>query len=168
MIAVKRPVQAPTLLLVYYISALLAEFPIANAHFNASVVGHIAHNATIWAALISIIVVLIMPTRNPTLSKEGIGSVGQAPSDHLRSPEDDLLLWQYLTISWMWPLISLGRKRKINEDDVWLLGYEFQHRRLHEKFRQLQGSVLGRLLQANGADVFVIGSIAILQMICSM
>jgi hypothetical protein len=153
---------------VYYIAALFAEFPIANAQSTAGLVGQIAHGATIWAALISIIIILIMPTRNPTLSKEGIGIVGQKPSDRLRSPEDDLLLWQYLTISWMWPLISLGRKRKINEDDVWLLGYEFQHRRLHEKFRQLQGSVLGRLLQANGVDVFIIGSIAILQMICSM
>lgn len=168
MIAVKRPVQAPTLLLVYYISALLVEFPIANAGSSAGLVAQIAHCTTIWAGLISIIIILTMPTRNPTLSKEGIGMVGQEPSDRLRSPEDDLLLWQYLTISWMWPLISVGRKRKINEEDVWLLGYEFQHLRLHEKFRELQGSVLGRLLQANGSDVFIIGSIAILQMICSM
>lgn len=105
-----------------------------------------------------------MPAREPSLPKDGIGKVGETPSDTLRSPEDDLSLWQFLTVSWMSPLISVGRKRKINEDDVWLLGFEFQHRRLHENFRQLRGSVLRRLLRANGIDLFILSCISLVQM----
>lgn len=108
-----------------------------------------------------------MPIRDPSLPKEGIGRVGETSSDNLRSPEDDLNLWQFLTVSWMSPLISVGRKRRINEDDVWLLGFEFQHRRLHEKFRHLRGSVLRRLLRANGIDIFILSTISLLQMAAS-
>jgi hypothetical protein len=108
-----------------------------------------------------------MPVRDPSLPQEGIGRVGETPSDNLRSPEDDLNLWQFLTVSWMSPLISVGRKRRINEDDIWLLGFEFQHRRLHDKFRQLRGSVLRRLLRANGIDIFILSSISLIQMACS-
>lgn len=66
----------------------------------------------------------------------------------------------------MAPLISIGRKRQLQEEDVWFLGFEFQHRKLHEKFRRLKGSVVGRLLQANGIDVLIITTIAIVQMLC--
>jgi hypothetical protein len=68
----------------------------------------------------------------------------------------------------MAPLISIGRRRQIHETDVWFLGFEFQHQRLHEKFRQLKGSVLGRLLRANGIDVFITGTIALVKLICGM
>lgn len=75
-------------------------------------------------------------------------------------------LWQFLTVTWMAPLISIGRKRQLHEDDVWFLGFEFQHRRLHDKFRRLRGSAISRLLQANGIDIFTITVIAIVQMLC--
>ena len=64
--------------------------------------------------------------------------------------------------------MAIGKKRQLDEDDVWYLGFEFQHKRLHEKFRQLQGSVLSRLLQANGIDIFIISAISIVQMICGL
>jgi ABC-type multidrug transport system fused ATPase/permease subunit len=66
----------------------------------------------------------------------------------------------------MAPLISIGKKRQLDEDDVWFLGFEFQHCRLHDKFRRLKGSVIGRLLRANGVDIVIISTIAIVQMIC--
>jgi hypothetical protein len=110
--------------------------------------------------------ILLMPFREPSLPSIDISAVGQQPSSDFRTPEDNLKLWQFLTVSWMAPLISTGRTRQLHEDDVWLLGFEFQHRRLHEKFRQLRGSVLARLLRANGIDVFIISIISIVQIVC--
>lgn len=167
-LAVKRPRTAPTLLLFFYASVLLVEKPVFSAAAKLTVVGYFARNAIVFAASLSIMIVLSMPIRDPFLSKAGISTVGKTPTDSLRSPEDDLCLWQFLTVSWMSPLISVGRKRRINEDDVWSLGFEFQHQRLHEKFRQLRGSVLKRLLQANGIDIFIVCTISLVQMVCSM
>ncbi|KAE8349422.1 ABC transporter [Aspergillus coremiiformis] len=107
-----------------------------------------------------------MPLRCPSLPRVDIGVVGQPSSSKFRSPEDNLRLWQFLTVSWMAPLMTAGKNRQLNEDDVWFLGFEFQHRRLHEKFRQLRGSVISRLLQANGIDVLIITGISTVQMLC--
>lgn len=97
-----------------------------------------------------------MPLRDPLLPSTDISSVGDIPSSHERSPEDSLRLWQFLSISWISPLLSIGKKRQLNEEDVWSLGYEFQHQRLHEAFRQLTGPVIRRVMRANGVDVFII------------
>lgn len=125
-----------------------------------------AHYSAVAAAALAIVVVLFMPCRDPFLPQDGISRVGQASCSHWRSPEDNLRLWQFLTVSWIGPLLSLGRRRQLNEEDVWYLGYEFQHRRLHEKFRQLKGSVLGRVLEANAIDVLIVFSLATVQMLC--
>ena len=128
----------------------------------------ISHYIAAGAAVLGCLVIILMPVRVPTLPCIDIAAVGQQPSSNFRSPEDNLRLWQFLTVSWMAPLISTGKKRQLQEDDVWFLGFEFQHRRLHDKFRRLRGSVIGRLLHANGIDVFIITTIAIVQMICGM
>ncbi|RDW74392.1 putative ABC bile acid transporter [Aspergillus mulundensis] len=107
-----------------------------------------------------------MPLRPASLPCIDISGVGQKPSSEFRSPEDNLRLWQFLTVSWMAPLMAVGKMRQLDEGDVWFLGFEFQHKRLHEKFRQLRGSVIGRLLKANGIDILIISTISIVQMMC--
>jgi len=72
-----------------------------------------------------------------------------------------------MTVSWMAPLISLGNSRQLNDNDVWFLGYEFQHRKLHDRFRELQGSVLRRLLEANGLDLLIISTLAVIEQVAS-
>lgn len=125
-----------------------------------------ARYGSIGIAAAACLIILLMPLREPSLACVKISPVGQLPSSDFRSPEDNLRLWQFLTVSWMAPLISTGRKRQLNEEDVWTLGFEFQHRRLHQKFRQLRGSVLARVFRANGLDVFLICAVAIMQMFC--
>lgn len=100
-----------------------------------------------------------MPIRDPTLTSAGIGNAERSPTSDLRSPEDNINLWQWMTVSWISPLMYLRSRRQINEEDVWLLPYEFQHSRLHTLFRELQGSVIRRLLRANGLDLIIIMSI---------
>jgi ABC-type multidrug transport system fused ATPase/permease subunit len=97
-----------------------------------------------------------MRLRDPALPVSGISGVGDAPTSDLRSPEDNLRLWQFLSVSWMFPMIRIGKTKTLNEEDVWFLAYEFQHRRLYEKFSTLSGTVVRRLLKANGLDICIL------------
>lgn len=84
---------------------------------------------------------------------DDISAVYSAPTIKLRTPEDNLTLWQYMTVAWMAPLISEGYKRTLDDEDVWDLPWEFKHARLHETFRELPGSVTKRVFVANGMDL---------------
>jgi hypothetical protein len=125
-----------------------------------------AEYVAMFAAIGSIFVILLMPLRDPSLPSLDISKVGEIPTSKLRSPEDDLRLWEFLSISWMAPMISIGKKRTLHEEDVWALGFDFQHKRLHETFRQLKGSVVRRLLRANGIDISIIIGTATVETIC--
>ncbi|KAF9636010.1 putative ABC transporter protein [Lasiodiplodia theobromae] len=92
-----------------------------------------------------------------------ISKPSSSPTSELRSPEDNLTLWQFLSVSWMSPLIALGAKRQLHDEDVWFLPYDFQHNRLHILFRELKGSVVKRLLLANGLDLIITTTLAILE-----
>ncbi|KAF2758207.1 ABC bile acid transporter [Pseudovirgaria hyperparasitica] len=105
-----------------------------------------------------------MPLRDPRAPAGEIAPVYATPNPSLRSPEDKLTLWEYMTVAWMSPLISIGYKRQLNDDDVWDLPYEFKHRRLFDNFCELKGSVIGRLLRANGLDLLIITTLALLEL----
>lgn len=109
-----------------------------------------------------------MPLRDYRLSNEGINPAFDIPNPDSRSPEDNLTLWQFMTVSWMKPLISIGNKRQLNDEDVWGLPYEFRHRRLHHAFRDLRGSVVRRLLCANGIDLVILTALGLLELVASM
>ncbi|OAT07043.1 ATPase [Blastomyces gilchristii SLH14081] len=66
----------------------------------------------------------------------------------------------------MAPLIAAGKRRQLNEEDVWFLPFEFQHHRLHERFSRLKGSVLSRVLQANGIDLLILTLIWFVRTAC--
>ena len=110
-----------------------------------------------------IVVMLRMPLRDPGLPNDEISPPFGQPRSQRRSPEDNLSLFQFMTVSWMSPLISLGSARQLNDEDVWSLAFEFQHGTLHDRFRQLKGSVARRLITANGLDLMIISSLAVLE-----
>jgi len=153
-------------MLLFFVLAFAVEISLTPSSGESSEFRTIARYVAAAASLGACFTILLMPFRNPSLPVSNISAVGQAPCSGFRSPEDNLRLWHFLTVSWMAPLISLGRKRQLNEPDVWLLGYEFQHHRLHEKFSRIHGAVLGRLLKANGLDIAIISAIATVQMFC--
>ncbi|PNS14168.1 ATP-dependent bile acid permease [Sphaceloma murrayae] len=105
-----------------------------------------------------------MPMRDPKLARKDISQPFTSPSQDFRSPEDDLTLWQWMTVSWMSPLITIGSSRQVNPDDVWRLPYEFQHQHLHEAFRALKGRVVRRLIRANWIDLLILGSISLVEL----
>ena len=166
LIATKRPRSCSISMLVYYIFACAIELSLATHPDLNPKYKTIARYIAAGAAAAACLTILLMPFREPSLQPIDISAVGQQPSSVFRTPEDNLKLWQFLTVSWMAPLISTGCKRQLNEQDVWQLGFEFQHRRLHEKFRCLRGSVVSRLLRANGIDVFIVSAISTVQMLC--
>ncbi|KAJ5544543.1 hypothetical protein N7535_007059, partial [Penicillium sp. DV-2018c] len=166
LVAVKRPRSCSILMLSYYFLAFVIELSLARHPDASPKFKIVARYVAAAAAAAACTTILLMPFREPVLPSIDISAVGQQPSNDFRSPEDNLRLWQFLTVSWMASLISTGRKRQLHEADVWMLGFEFQHSRLHEKFRRLRGSVLSRLVRANGIDVFIISAISIVQLLC--
>jgi len=115
-------------------------------------------------SLIPFLIVINLPFRPASMGQADIAKAYAEPSEKLRSPEDNLTLWQFMTFSWVAPLISLGKKRKLEVSDVWKLGYEFQHRHLHEAFRQLKGSVIRRLIRANWIDLAILLLLAFVEL----
>jgi hypothetical protein len=65
-------------------------------------------------------------------------------------------------------MIKRGVTGQLEDDDVWDLGYEFKHERLHNAFRALKGSVTVRLLQANGIDLIRTTTLSLVQLAASM
>lgn len=123
---------------------------------------------TTGLAFAAVIIILLMPLRDPNLPNAETSAPFDPPTEKLRSPEDRLALWQFMTVAWMTPLISMGSKRQLNDEDIWSLGLEFQHRGLHTRFRELKGSVVRRLLKANGLDLVISSFLAILEVLTSM
>lgn len=119
-------------------------------------------------SFLSLVIILFMPMRDPRLGSEGISAAFTTPTSSLRSPEDAFNLWQWLTVSWMAPIISEGKRRQLHDEDVWLLPFEFQHTRLHLLFRDVKGSVTGRLLRANGPDLFITTGLGVLETVMSL
>ncbi|KAL8690584.1 MAG: hypothetical protein Q9218_004004 [Villophora microphyllina] len=116
----------------------------------------------VLAAVLALLV-LCMPLRDPTLPSDEISPAFEKPQHLLRSPEDNLTLWQWMSVSWMSPLIAIGYTRQLHDEDVWSLSYEFQHRILHHNFRELRGSVVKRLLAANGLDLAILSFLGIVE-----
>lgn len=161
--AIQRPRTASTLLLLAFVGIVIADAGIIAVCFHSRLSGS---HALLTAcsgicALLSAITVINMPLRPLQMSRHGISRPFTVPTNELRSPEDNMTLFQWMTVSWMAPLIKIGNARQINDEDVWLLGYEFQHRYLHDAFRELKGSVVRRLFIANWIDLALLSLLAI-------
>jgi ABC-type multidrug transport system fused ATPase/permease subunit len=166
-VAISRPTTPPVSLLILHSSIFISELIILT-HYRSPLRPQDAPAVLgLLAALGAIGIMLSMPLRNPDLPKDQISPVFKPPTSQLRSPEDNLTLLQFMTVSWMAPLISVGATRPMNDEDVWSLSYEFQHRLLHDRFRELPGSVLRRLLQANALDLLLISVLALIELLAN-
>ncbi|KAH6611900.1 P-loop containing nucleoside triphosphate hydrolase protein [Boeremia exigua] len=162
-IVVRRPRTASLSLLFLFASIVLSELAIliSEAERPAFALGPVV-------ALMGIVVILNMPLRDPALPSEDVSPVYGPPTVKLRTPEDSLTPLQYMTVSWMGPLIEKGMTRKMDDEDVWDLGWEFKHARLHEAFRTLQGSVTRRIFVANGMDALRTTSLNLLRLCATL
>ena len=165
---VDRPKTAPFGLLAIFTAFLSAEMvAVLSGSIPFTSSNNIAVLSNIFVSLFIVGTIFCMPLRDHKLPNSGISPAFDSPTHQLRSPEDNLTLWQFITVSWMSPLISLGSARQLNDEDVWSLSLEFQHRFLHDKFRELKGSVAKRLVAANGLDLILISILSIIESIAS-
>lgn len=166
-IVFERPRTASLSMLLLFTGLLFAQ-SVLLSHSQASLAARdIPLVLAPVAALLGILVILNMPLRDPTLSTNGISPVFVAPTVELRTPEDNLTPWQYMTVTWMGPLIKKGITKEMEDKDVWDLGYEYKHARLHDAFRKLHGSVTRRIFVANGMDLVRTTSLSIVQLTAS-
>ncbi|KAF9876377.1 ABC bile acid [Colletotrichum karsti] len=151
--AIDRPSKTPKTLLCLYVSILACG--VVSTAFSYRLHGTIS--ASVLAdpviALAGLIGIVAMPMRDPRLGDDGIAN--KDPSHELRSPEDNLTLWRFMTVSWMGPMIARGSEKQLHETDVWQLPFEFQHDRLHTLFRDLRGTMMTKLISANGMDLII-------------
>ncbi|TFA98005.1 ATP-dependent bile acid permease [Trichoderma ghanense] len=158
-----RPAKTPKLLLVQFTGILGASTAMYAVRFLDRSLYGIDRFRLARMALSGLAMVLIgmMPLREPSWGNRDIGQSRGKPSRTLRSPEDDLSLFRFWSMSWVNPLAMLCRKREIAEDDVWQLPFEFQHLRLFMAFRELQGKLLPCLIRANGLDLTIATLLAV-------
>lgn len=163
-IVFERPRTAPMSLLTLYTGLFLERLILSLHTQKLSGVSQLPLVLPAVAALFNLLVIINMPLRDPELSSRDISPTFTDPTATLRTPEDNLTPWQFMTVSWMRPLINKGNsKDQFNDEDVWDLGWEFKHARLHNAFRVLQGSVTRRLLVANGMDLVRMTVLALIQ-----
>ncbi|KAJ6786656.1 hypothetical protein PWT90_03596 [Aphanocladium album] len=160
-----RPTKTPRILLVQYFLMLLGSIAVYSMHFLDQDLLHLEPTQLARVALsaLALLFICAMPLRDPTWDVANIGGGKLPPSCHLRSPEDNLSLLRFWTMSWVNPLATLCRTREITEEDVWQLPFDFQHTRLYMVFREVKGRLLPCLIEANGLDLFVSTSLAIVE-----
>jgi ABC-type multidrug transport system fused ATPase/permease subunit len=168
-IAIWRPRTGSVILFVDYMGIVTAGALVMAVYLHRDL--H-SQNAVLsltstGVALIATGIVVNMPLRDPSLSRAAISRPFATPTAELRSPEDNMTLFQWMTVSWLAPLIKIGNKRQLHDDDVWRLAYEFQHRQLHDTFRELKGSVVRRLLVANWIDLALLSILAIIELVAN-
>ena len=166
-ILVERPRKASLSLLLLFI-ALLFTHAVVLSHIRvSSVPKNILLSIAPVASLVSVVVILNMPLRDPALSRKNISPVSGIPTVELRTPEDNLTPWQYMAVTWMAPLIDKGLTHEMKDEDVWDLGFEFKHERLHNAFKKLGGSVTRRIFVANGMDLIRSSFLSLVQLAAS-
>ncbi|KAH7882505.1 hypothetical protein F5I97DRAFT_1905629 [Phlebopus sp. FC_14] len=88
----------------------------------------------------------------------------QLPSERIKkediyvkySPEDYTTIFEWMTFSWVYPLIKRGTNMMMNEDDVWNLSPTAQSRPVFTKFTMItRPSLLFHLLWANSLDIIL-------------
>ncbi|OAP56564.1 hypothetical protein AYL99_09743 [Fonsecaea erecta] len=165
-VALWRPRTGSIFLFVDFVAILALEVGIVATHFYENLASRNAVLTSCGAGLAAAatMVVVNMPLRDPALSCVEIGRPFSTPSHTLRSPEDSLTLLQWMTVSWLSPLIKIGNRRQLHDEDVWALSYEFQHQHLHNAFRVLKGTVVNRLLKANWIDLVLLTILAIIEL----
>ncbi|KAI1428285.1 ABC transporter [Xylaria sp. FL1777] len=157
------PKRTPKTLLALYTISFVCGLVALVTIFDETRKMNIPRVVALSIELAALLVILVMPMRDPALTNTGIAGTKFPPISELRSPEDNLCLLQFMTVSWLSPLISRGYKTQLNDEDVWLLPYEFQHKQLHILFRELKGPVWVRLALANGLDLFIISTLGIIE-----
>ncbi|KAJ7742770.1 hypothetical protein B0H16DRAFT_1423196 [Mycena metata] len=154
------PITAPYDLFSVYVLQVAGGILILGGHlFDSAVgVGTLPPTPVLMALSVNILVVFVllyvtvqMPINLPSrrVKKEDIG--------HSVSPEDYTKLLGWLTFSWVYPLVKLGKVKTLNDNDIWRLSPTMQSRAVFLKFRGTMRSatLLRHLVASNSFDMIL-------------
>ncbi|CAE6351129.1 unnamed protein product [Rhizoctonia solani] len=121
--------------------------------FSTDRLAHVLNSLLTFVGLVAIVNMPLSLTGKPEVNEDGLHP----------ALEDYCTLWQWMTFTWVSPIISLGALRPLEEKDMWQLSRSMRTRTLMRKFLQVQrSSLLRRILVANAMDLFLDGSLTII------
>ncbi|KAH7322247.1 ABC transporter type 1, transmembrane domain-containing protein [Rhizoctonia solani] len=131
------------------ICVALYEGSVTGAPSGGFLTGNAGRIFDAFLILGGITIILNMPLESfgePTVDAEG----------RLPPLEDHCTLLQWMTFSWVSPLVALESLQPLGEKDMWQLSRLMRTRVLMKKFSQLKSATLLRkILVANGRDMFL-------------
>ncbi|KAF7319859.1 P-loop containing nucleoside triphosphate hydrolase protein [Mycena kentingensis (nom. inval.)] len=103
-----------------------------------------------------------LPLRH-VLPAPNVAKHTDVPSVSLSNPEDNVTLWQWVTFSFVKPIIRLANKGTLNEGDVWTLSPYFKHKNLFNKYLEYHStypthSLIRFLIASNSLDLIIMVS----------
>ncbi|KAJ7123089.1 multidrug resistance-associated ABC transporter [Mycena epipterygia] len=154
---------APYDLFAVYLLHTIGGILLFGGHIFEYVVGEVPLPSTptlvgLGANLALVLVLLYITVQMPMNLRVKNEDVGQAVS-----PEDCTRLWEWITFSWVYPLVKHGTHDTLNEKDVWDLSPTLQSRQTFRKFQSIQrATLLRRLFAASSRDMILdfVGTIA--------
>ncbi|KAF5368585.1 hypothetical protein D9758_002189 [Tetrapyrgos nigripes] len=154
-IIVKRPSTPPYLLILF--SCIHLTFALLDIFLPFKRTSIPLDIAVIVAASVFIWVAGTLPLQS-TPPGASIASAKDIPSVNQTSPEDGVNLWQWLTFSFIEPILSLAQTKTLNDEDVWSLPPFFAHKNIFKKCldyraRYPKHSLLRFLLVSNSLDL---------------
>ncbi|PWN18685.1 hypothetical protein BCV69DRAFT_291227 [Microstroma glucosiphilum] len=104
--------------------------------------------ASFALTMIALTIIVSMPLADPH-KDQSVDALGR-PS----AAEDECTLWEWMTFSWMTPLISVAVQRTLEKGDVWQLSKGCRSSLLLRKFKEFKASSLAwQIIKANKHDV---------------
>jgi hypothetical protein len=161
-LAARRPRTCPTSLLTFYIPALFIHVAFSVAPTEPSNTLRYCHGISGAASALSIFAVV----STPLTSSIPLDAPGTAPSNSFRSPEDNSTILQFLTVSWIGSILSLGTSGHLRESHVGQPTLELQCTRVCEKFHGTSGSIFSRLCQSNAVDLAIMSILTVFELAC--
>ncbi|QRV95975.1 ABC transporter [Ceratobasidium sp. AG-Ba] len=144
-----RPLLVPSCVPYYDLFTLYTAQFLAGCVMLCSNWRSVTYVLNVTMALIGIMAIVTMPLR--VAGKPEPDAEGRHPA-----LEDYCTLLEWMTFSWVSPMISIGANKALEESDVWQLSREMRTKVLMRQFLQLKRpSLLRRLLVANGRDMFL-------------
>ncbi|TFK37278.1 multidrug resistance-associated ABC transporter [Crucibulum laeve] len=109
----------------------------------------ISANLLLIGALLLVVLNIPLAIPSSSVKKDDIGKAV--------SLEDYTPLWKWITFAWIRPLVQLGRKTTLNEEDVPNLSPTMRSRPVFMKFESIhRPTLLRKLWAANSQDIFVV------------
>lgn len=96
---------------------------------------------------------------SPYLPSPKTATQGSIASRSYDSPEDGTSLLSWMLVDWLNPLLSLAKKRTLQDEDVYQLSPYFQHAIIYPVYQAMKQATFMRKMYAFTAFDLVIGSI---------